>query len=349
MAFARPSLQEIVDRVKRDLESRLTGGSSSLRRAFLAVLARVMGGAFHLIYGYLEWISKQSFADSADEENLLRLAGIWGVVRKAATYTELEVTFTGTNGIIIPAGSELQRSDGLLFTTDGDVTIAAGTATAQATASEPGAASNTDVAATLTLTSPIGGVNSSATVATAVTDGTDEESVELLRDRVLLRIQNPPLGGSATDFERWALEVSGVTRAWVYPENEGLGTVGISFVRDGDVSIFPSVGEVADVQAYIDERRPVTIDATVFSPTPFVVDFEISITPSTAAVKAAVQSELEDLIARAGEPGGTILLSQIREAVSLAAGETDNEVIDPVADVVAGAGELPVMGTITWS
>ena len=349
MAFERPSLQEIVDRVKSDLESRLTGGAPALRRSFIAILSRVLGGGFHLLYGFLDWASKQPFPDSADEENLLRLASIWGVLRKEATYSELTVTFTGSNGVTIPEGSEMQRSDGVLFVVNADVTISGGTATASVTSVDPGDATNTDVGTALTLTSPIAGVTSQGTVASFVSEAEDEETVEALRARLIDRIQNPPQGGAATDFERWALEVPGVTRAWVYPENEGLGTVGISFVRDDDVDIFPSVGEVAEVQEYIDDRRPVTIDATVFAPTPLEVDFTISVTPNTVAVKAAVEAELEDLLKRVGEPGGTVLLSQIREAVSIAAGETDNEVTVPAADVVAGAGELPVMGTITWS
>ena len=63
----------------------------------------------------------------------------------------------------------------------------------------------------------------------------------------------------------------------------------------------------------------------------------------------AVEAELRDLLARDAEPGGTILISRIREAVSIAAGETDNVVSTPTANVTHAAGELAVLGVITWT
>jgi uncharacterized phage protein gp47/JayE len=81
-----------------------------------------------------------------------------------------------------------------------------------------------------------------------VADGSDEESTDELRARLLARLQNPPHGGNATDYEAWAKEVSGVTRAWSYPLELGAGTVTVRFVRDDDASPIPDAGEVAAVQ-----------------------------------------------------------------------------------------------------
>jgi uncharacterized phage protein gp47/JayE len=61
-----------------------------------------------------------------------------------------------------------------------------------------------------------------------------------------------------------------------------------------------------------------------------------------------VQAELTDLFVREGSPGGTILLSHIREAISQATGETDHILTVPAANVVLGAGAIPVLGTVTW-
>jgi uncharacterized phage protein gp47/JayE len=69
----------------------------------------------------------------------------------------------------------------------------------------------------------------------------------------------------------------------------------------------------------------------------------------TSSVKNAVQEELEDLILREGEPGGTILLSHIQEAIASAAGETDHTLLVPSGNFVSPAGKIPVMGSITWS
>jgi len=70
MPFARPTLQEIVDRIVSDIQSRITGATTLLRRSILRVLARVYAGAVHLVYGFLEFMKDQIFVQSADAEYL---------------------------------------------------------------------------------------------------------------------------------------------------------------------------------------------------------------------------------------------------------------------------------------
>lgn len=349
MSFSRPDLATLVDRTAGDIESRLPGTDARLRRTVLNVLAVMHAGAVHGLYGYLDWLALQLMPDTAELEHLERWCAIWGVSRTAATMAAGSVIFTGNDAAVIPAGTVLQRSDGAEYTVDGEVIISSGSATADVTAVTGGADGNTVSGSALTLVSPITGVDSSATLDTDITGGDDPETDSNLRLRLLARIQQPPHGGADFDYEMWSLEVAGVTRVWVFPEYLGLGTVGVSFVCDGQaVTIIPDAATVTEVQDYIDERRPVTADVTVFAPTPVDLDFTIELTPSTSTVQAAVEAELEDLLVREAEPGGTILLSHIREAISLAAGETDHILTVPVADVTHGTGEIAIMGAITW-
>jgi uncharacterized phage protein gp47/JayE len=103
------------------------------------------------------------------------------------------------------------------------------------------------------------------------------------------------------------------------------------------------------VQAYIDELRPVSLKGFyVVAPVAAPLDFSIGVTPNTAAVKAAVTAELTDLISRESEPGGTVLLSHIRAAISAAAGETNYNMTAPAADVVNTTGNMTTPGVITW-
>jgi len=351
MPFARPTLNEIIDRIVADMSSRVLGIEGAvLRRSLLGVIARTEGGAIHLLYGYLDWVARQVIPDTADTDYLDRWASIWGVTRKPAEFSTGPVIFTGTNGSIIPAGTVLQTQDGVQYETTANVTISAGTATATVEALVAGDAGNLEEAERVFLLSPIAGVNTSATVGTGgIIDGLDTESDDALRARLLARIQQPPQGGSASDYEQWALEVTGVTRAWVTPNGMGIGTVVVRFVRDDDVSIIPDAGEVATVQAYIDALRPVTADVYVAAPTAVALDLSIQISPNTAAVQAAIEAELEDLLRRDAEPGGTILISRIREAVSIAAGEENNIITSPVADVTHAAAEIAVLGTVSFS
>lgn len=348
MAFARPTLAELINRSITDIQSRMPGVDATLRRSNLNVLSRVLAGGVHGLYGFIDWLSRQVIYDTAEAEYLERWASIWGVSRIPASFATGSVTFSGTNGAVIPAGTELQRADGALFTVDADATIAAGTATAAITAFDAGQAGNADTGAVMTLSTPIAGVNATAT-AGVLSGGADAETDDALRGRFIARIQNPPHGGAAHDYEAWALAVAGVTRAWVYPEELGAGTVTVRFVRDNDDSIIPDAGEVASVQAYIDNLRPVTADVTVAAPIADPLDFTFSsISPNTAAVKAAVEAELADLISREAEPGGMLYLSHIRAAISAAVGETNYVLTSPSADVAAATGYITTLGALVW-
>lgn len=349
MPFSRPDLATLINRAEADIETRLPGADARLRRSNLNVLARVHSGATHGLYGYLEWISRQVIIDTADGDILERHGSIWGVTRKAASAAVGNVTVTGTNGAIVPADSTLARSDGVEYTTDAEAVIAAGVATIAVTAVEGGQAGNAAAASSLSFDTPIAGVSASATVAsTALTGGADIETDDDLRARLLARIQQPPHGGAGYDYVAWALEVPGVTRAWVYPAELGLGTVTVRFVRDDDASPIPDAGEVAAVQAYIDALRPVTAQLTVVAPVAVPLNFTIDLVPDTAANRAAVEAELRDMLLRESEPGATILLSHIREAISLATGESDHILTVPAANVAHTVGQMATFGAITW-
>ena len=351
MAFNRPTLSELIDRIRTDFETNLSTVGRVLRNSVIYVFAKVIAGVVHLLHGHIEWASKQIFPSTADTDNLERQAAIWGLTRTSATFSEGEVEFSGTNGTDIPEGTVLLRSDGLEYKTTEDATISGGVAVVNVVATASGSDSNTDSAVELTLQSSIVGVNDNAVVETAgIVGGADEETDEELRARLLLRISAPSKGGTAQDYETWAKEVSGVTRAWCYPLYLGVGTVATFFVRDNDSgSIFPSSAEVLEVSGYIEEKRPVTAQSYVFAPTGDPLAFEISITPDTAAIRSAVELELMDMIDRDAEPGGTIYLSRIQEAISLAEGEFDHELIAPVTNFVSASGYMATFDDVTWS
>jgi uncharacterized phage protein gp47/JayE len=351
MAFNRPTLAAIVTRVETDFVTRLQITSTQLRRALARVLARVWAGAVHALHGHIEWAAKQIFASTADDEYLDQHGAEVAVARKAATYATGNVTFTGINGSTIAIGTRVQRSDGVKYETTASGTIASGTATVAVTAQSTGVAGNADAGVALSLVSAIAGINSGATVAAGDIDGgVDTESNDDYRARILARKRNPPQGGSVADYERWALEVAGVTRVWVYPGYLGLGKVGVTFVLDDEVDIIPDSTKVSEVQAYLDDvtRRPVTAEVNVFAPVEVTLNFTISVTPNTAAVKAQVEAELRDLLLREGAPGVTLLLSHIREAISTAVGENDHTLTVPSANVTHTVTQMPVFGSITW-
>lgn len=350
MSFQRPTLPELLERADQDFTSRLPDADSRLRRSALGAIGRVHAGAVHGLYGFLADNALQGLPDTATGDVLLRWAATFGVETKAAEPATGEIEVTGADGVEVDAGVMLQRLDGAEYVTTDSAIITAGTATVPVEAVTPGEGGEAEAGVKMTFVSPIAGVSAGAVVAVGgLTGGADAEDPEDLRARLLERLRQPPHGGNAADYVRWAKEVPGVTRAWVYPLKNGLGTVGVTFVMDGREDIIPEAGDVADVEDWIEERRPVTAEVDVYAPTPVDLDLTIHLVPDTPEGRLAIEANLRDMLARDAEPGGTILISRIREAVSIAAGETDNTITTPSANVTHDADELAVLGDITWS
>ncbi|MCL9826617.1 baseplate J/gp47 family protein [Ralstonia solanacearum] len=351
--FNRPSLSDLINRTTNDVFQRLQQ-DNVLRRADAQVYARVLAGVAHGLYGFIEWISRQIIIDTAEGPFLERWASIWGVQRLAATPATGTITFTVAPGAAdIPAGTLVQTLNGTQFQTTADITVNELQATTTVTAVVPSAASNGYAGQTANLVTPVLGVQTAAVLG-LLAGGGDLESDDSLRERLLNRIQQPPQGGDANDYVQWTLATpgGGATRAWVVAEQFGQGTVGVAFVCDGNgagAAILPSAAQIAAVAAFIDTVRPVTAHVTVYAPVAVPIDFTIAgLSPDTLAVQQAITAELADLLAREGQPGGTILLSHMRSAISSAAQEWDYVLVTPAANVVLSPGQIPVMGRVAW-
>ena len=347
MSFSRPTRSDVIARMRADVDGRLPGADSRMPRSLIDVLLRTYTGAIDGLYGYLDSIAAASIYDTATGTVLERWAGIWGVQRKGSLPAAGSVTLSGVDGSVVIDQAVLLRADGAEFLVSGPVALTGGAATTRVTASAAGAAGNTLAGTALGFASPSAGVAASAVVAApGIVGGGDEESDAELLARFLARIRQAPNGGSQADYLAWALAQPDVTRAWVYPGWTGAGTVGLAFVMDGRPDIFPLTADVDAMAAAIAPLRPVTADVVVFAPTPQPVNFILGVTPATA--KPAVIAELTDLFAREAAPVGTILISHIREAISVALGVTDYDLRAPVANVAGAPGAMPVLVTIGW-
>ena len=353
-SFARPTRQQLIDRDRTDFNARVPGADSRLRRSVLGGIATAHAGAMDGAYGDLDYIADQIMPDTADLAHLLRWAAIWGINPEAATAAAGPAASTGvsTNGETVPAGSVLQRGDGFTYATTADATVAGGVVTVQVTASAPGAAGEADAGVILTLVEPIAGIVPTFNVGTGgLVGGNDAEQPASILSRLLARIQNPPKGGGPGDYEQWAREIPGVTRAWELPLWMGLGTVGLAFVFDGREDIFPTGDDVAAMQAWLASKCPVEATVYAFAPTPLAINFVIQLSPNTVTVQNEVSDELADFFLRTSVVGSSpvLLKSQYDQAISLAEGETDHVVTTPAGNIYPGAGQLAVLGTITWA
>lgn len=350
--FTRPTLPQLITTIRTDLITRLGADTTlaALRRNDAEVYARVQAAAVHTVYGYIDYLARNLLPDLADEDWLARHANMKRCPRKPATAAAGFARWDGvTANITLDAGVTIQRDDLVSFTTTAAATTAGGVLRVPVVCDTTGAAGNTDDGITMRLVSPVTGL-SSACVADSIQGGADTEDIEDWRSRVIERWYWTPQGGADGDYEVWAKEVPGVTRAWTYRHWMGAGTVGVMVANSDLINPIPDDATVAAVQDHIEPLAPVAgADIYVFAPVPHVVDFRIRLTPDTEEIRYAVVAELRAMMLRDGVPEGTLKPSRISEAISIATGEYSHELLSPTTEVKIEKAEIGVVGDIAWT
>lgn len=359
MPFTKPTLSTILSRMRTDLQAKLPEAGTWLRNSLMDIFITVVAGSHYLMYDFLEWCKKQLFISTAEAEYLEIQGNEYGILRNYGVKATGVVTMTGSIGSTVPAGTVLQSSLGQLYKTDSAGTFSSTSMNVAITANAVGSEYNQTAGSGLSFVSPIVGVNTDVTTALGITGGTDVESDESYRNKILLRKKQPPHGGTEADYVSWAKEVPGVTRAWSFPQLYGPGTIGVAFVRDGDDPIIPTPADIAEVREYIvghiDAGTGKTIGCPVTAEPGLImidlealtVNFSIKVSPFNSSVTASMLDRLDELMYERGGPGQEITISQMYEAITGSVGEDKSEIVSPTGNVVANYKQIPILGTVT--
>lgn len=387
MPFARPTLSQLRNQAAADIASGIPGADGLLRFSNLGVLGASVAGFSNLHYGYLDWIAKQATPYTATDEYLEAWAALKGITRNAATGASGTATFTGTNMAVITAGTQVARGDGYIYEVKETGTISGGTLTVPVQALLPpidpvnnptgnGAAGNSPIGTILTMQTMVAGILAAGVAATALTGGADVETDDSLRTRMLQKYQNPPQGGDAEDYVGWALAVPGVTRVWCAPNGFGAGTVVVYVMLDqaeAGNNGFPvgsdgvsqydqgpggtprgtvATGDQLIVANAIIDDQPVTALVYVCAPVPNTVNFTINgISGAPTSMRTAITAAIQQVMYVQGSPisGTSVEMSAIESAIAAIAGTAGFVITAPAGNIVNVTGQLPVLGTITYT
>lgn len=359
MAFYIPALKDVVQRVRRSFQTELPGADAWLWPNNIYVTAKVIGGAVWELFGRLAWLDRQRFMFSADLDGLLLHGQEFKILRKPATYASGFIRTPALFPFIVPEGTTFERSDGIHYTS-----------TAEISAKQ---FANVDYVLVPVTCDVVGKVGNCIHGTPFTTDlqlttagdieadddglgqGADIEDVERYRERLLFRKRNPPMSGADYDYEAWAKEIPGVTRAYVKGSAFGRGTVGIWFMMDDTYTPgIPLPADVAAVQAHIDALKPSTAVAIVQAPQADCVDVTVKgLTPDTQSVREAAAAELHTLFLRETQPGMpdnpfVLNWSLLWQAVGNAAGEKSHTIIAPTSDLTFSAGRLACLRNVQF-
>ena len=349
MPFTVPAFASIRDALLRDIKNQLPDADTGADSDYF-IRATSVASAVEGLYQHQTWIVRQIFPDTADREYLELHARVRGLSRKPAVAAQGVLQVTGTPGAALSAGLTARLGEQSYVTTRAAAIDAAGKASVAIAAASAGTVGNVGIDTTVELTAAPSGVSSQA-VLHDMTGGVDEESDSELLARLLELIRRPPAGGNKYDYRRWAMEVAGVSAAYVYPLRRGLGTVDVVITAGGAL---PSDATLAAVQAHIDDLRPVTArNSLVLAPTPKTIDIDIRVSLSGLTLPAA-QAQIQTALAgyfNQLSPGDSVIRSRIEALVSDLPGVVDRAIVQPTANVVplvdAGKVEWVRLGNVT--
>jgi len=200
-----------------------------------------------------------------------------------------EVAATGSSGKIVVGiagattivnGSELVLPNGLRIAVVGTYINPADGDELDVSGIDTGAATNAAAGAVVRFVSPPVNVTEAATVSTGtpLTGGTDIETVERMRKRVLNAVRNRPAGGNWSHVREIALNALGsIQDCYVYPALGGPSSAQIVVTKgfdrvNRDFSREPTLSACATVRAAIQAELPTLQDVYVKPPVDEVID-----------------------------------------------------------------------------
>lgn len=393
-APATPTTAAIAANIVSQIEAQIGQSVPFLPKSFIRVLAKALAGVYVVLFKYGSFIWLQMFVRTASDQDFTangvvvnplkewgRLVGITDPT--AATQAQLQVTVTVTNqtGFLRSGSQLLGPTNGIVYTVTGDVALNAPTVSAVVTASGDqqggdgaGNIGNLDAGAVIAFANPLPNVGREVTVVSQVVTGSDGETSDSYRRRILDRFQKRPQGGAYADYEQWGEEAAGIANVYPYT-SQCPGQVDLyveSATEPDGIPTNAQLQAVLDIvnldQAGLATRRPATalVNAFPISRAVFNVNVGgISVPGSLTAVRDQIEAAVEAyFLSRAPYIVGLDVGDRVDIITQTAVGGIVDDIVSAAGGFftsatvtkaglatpayVLGIGEKAKLGTITW-
>lgn len=344
-------LERMLGRVPDDMDKR----EGSVIYDALAPAAIEM----QLMYIELDVVLKETFADTASREFLLRRARERGITPKGATHAVLKGAFTPET-LELPEGARF-TCGGLNYAVAGKT----GDGAYMVQCEEKGEAGNSTFGKLIPV-DYIPGL-ASAALTELLIPGTEETDTETLRKQYFDSFSSKAFGGNKRDYMEKTLAIPGVGAVKVDPAWAGAGTVRLTILdashRKASSELLGRVQQEIDPQqdGMGDGLAPIGHVVSVGTPEEYPVEVAVQAAYDTGYSFGALHSQMEQAVES--------YLGQLRaqwegqetQAIRVAQVEARLLSIDGVVDITAvslnggrenimlGAGSLPVSGgVVPW-
>ena len=327
----------------------LPSSSCDLAARLYAAAAQIQG-----LYLQAQWLLDQSFPQTAAGEYLDRHAQLRGLSRSIATCAVGTLRF-GLSAVVggdltVKSGTVCMTKDGVRFATTDDAVLRAGALYVDipAMALEPGRQGNV-AANTVTIMAAMPVGIKACTNPEAFSGGEDEESDEGLRQRLLDSYRRLPNGANAAYYEQTALSRTGVAAAVAVGRPRGVGSVDLYIAIDAGI---PDDVLLSEVDAYLQEKREISVDLRVLAPTAKPVNIQVAIQPAAGYTFETARADADAALRAAFTGvmlGKEVTLAFLGNLLYNLDSIQNYSFAAPSADTLASPTVLPCLGSVTIS
>lgn len=268
---------EIYEKMRKDYEEKANCIISDASDS--AIKLKTVAGQISKLYEKLAFVEKQAFLDTATDEYLVKHGEAKGIFKKDSTKSVGEVTFfktaNNTSAINIPFGTLCACSDddNLLFEVTKSTIIPANETSGVCKVRSVEAGNSSIVAPTFvnTLVSPIFGIDHISNSA-KIGGGSDCETDEQYRARILDAYSNASNGCNAFYYEQWAKSHSDVWFAKACPAANNVINI---YVENSTHNISDTT--ISTLQTEVSEIREIMTTVNIVRATKKSIDFSIKV------------------------------------------------------------------------
>ena len=325
-------LNGMLGRVTSDVDKR----EGSVIYDALAPCAYQLAQTYYQLKHYMDLL----FGDTAVGEYLDRVVADYGITRKAATYAVRKIVTAGKAEL----GTRWGIGDTSYRITDKETDDSY-----IAVCEQAGSVGNI-YTGSLENIDNVAGV--SAELADIITAGEEEETDEDLRERFYTQVQSASTGGNTADYIKWALSVTGIGAAKVFPLWNGPGSVKV-VITDNEKQ--PAEEALVEAAAeYIEQVRPIGAAVTVEAAIAKKIDINAVVSLASGYTLQAVTTEftesLKEYFKRIAFELTYVSLARIGTLLLGTDGITDYSNLQLNSgnlNVILEEKEIPVIGTVS--
>ena len=317
----------------------------------LAVRLYAAAAQVYALYVQADWVARQAFPQTAEGEYLDLHAQLRSLERKEATRAVGTLRFTAgeasENDRAIPLGTVCMTAGLVRFETTQAAVLSAGATQVDVSAQavQPGSAGNVSADAVVSMAVAPVGIQSCGNPSPFL-GGSDGESDQELRARVMDTFQRLPNGANAAFYEQGALSFDEVAAASVLPRNRGVGTVDVVVATKSGQ---PDEELLEELEDYFQTRREIAVDVQVLAPEEVGITLSVQVKAKdgwdSTQVCTGVKNTLQTWFS--GERlAQDVLLAQLGSLIYGCEGVVNYKIVSPAADVAIDADQLPVLSSI---